>query len=122
MLNWHNDSCNDSKPAKVNYQPLLFIQFFGYNGFMNSTTTKFNLDDCLQRARQASKVLARADRNKALRKIAEVLLANRAEIIKANAIDVAAEEAKGTKAALIDRLSLNEKRIQDIAEAVLLQA
>ena len=89
---------------------------------MNSTTTKFNLDDCLQRARQASKVLARADRNKALRKIAEVLLANRAEIIKANAIDVAAEEAKGTKAALIDRLSLNEKRIQDIAEAVLLQA
>jgi len=89
---------------------------------MNTTTTKFNLDDCLQRAREASKVLARADRNKALKEIAKVLLANQAEIIKANAIDVAAEKAKGTKAALIDRLSLNEKRIQDISDAVLLQA
>lgn len=89
---------------------------------MNTTTVKFNLDACLQKARRASKQLARADRNKALKEIAAVLLNNQTEIIKANALDVAVEEAKGTKAALIDRLSLNKERIQDISDAVLLQA
>ena len=90
--------------------------------FMNSPNVNFDLDDCLLRAREASKGLARANRNKALLGIADALSANQDEILKANAIDVAAEEAKGTKAALIDRLSLSAKRLQGIADAVRLQA
>ena len=90
--------------------------------FMNSPNVNFDLDDCLLRAREASKGLARANRNKALLGIADALSANQDEILKANATDVAAEEAKGTKAALIDRLSLSAKRLQGIADAVRLQA
>jgi len=89
---------------------------------MNSPIDNFDLDDCLLRAREASKGLARANRNQALLEIADALNRNQAEILKANAKDVAAEEAKGTKAALIDRLSLSEKRIKEIADAVVLQS
>jgi glutamate-5-semialdehyde dehydrogenase len=78
----------------------------------------FNLNDCLLKARKASRKLANADRNKALEAIADVLEKYQAEIIFANAKDVAREKQKGTKESLIDRLTLTEKRIKDIADAV----
>ncbi len=78
----------------------------------------FDLDALLGRARTASRTLARADRNGALLAVAEELLEHTSAILAANAEDVTAERAKGTSDALLDRLSLNEKRLEDIAEAV----
>ncbi|MGL4611041.1 MAG: glutamate-5-semialdehyde dehydrogenase [Trueperaceae bacterium] len=78
----------------------------------------FNLNDCLHKARKASRKLANADRDAALLAIAEGLEQHQAEIIAANAKDVAGEKQKGTKESLIDRLTLTEKRIKDITDAV----
>ena len=62
--------------------------------------------------------LNRAQKDKALIAIADALVSN-AEIIElANKIDVDAAIAKGTDAAIVDRLTLNRKRITDIANAV----
>jgi glutamate-5-semialdehyde dehydrogenase len=83
-----------------------------------TTVATFNLNDCLFKARKASRKLASSDRNKALLTIAEGLEQYSAEIITANAKDVAGEKQKGTKDSLIDRLTLTEKRIKDIADAV----
>lgn len=78
----------------------------------------FDLGALLRRARTASRTLARADRNAALVAIAEGVLERGSEILAANAEDVAAERAKGTPEALLDRLSLNEERLRAIADAV----
>jgi glutamate-5-semialdehyde dehydrogenase len=78
----------------------------------------FNLNDCLLKARKASRLLARSDRHEALLAIAEGLEHHSAEIIAANAKDVVGEKHKGTKDSLIDRLTLTEKRVKDIADAV----
>ena len=78
----------------------------------------FDLTALLGRARVASRTLARADRNAALLAIAEGVLEHQPAILAANAEDVAAERAKGTSDALLDRLSLNEQRLREIAEAV----
>jgi glutamate-5-semialdehyde dehydrogenase len=83
-----------------------------------TTIATFNLNDCLLKARKASRKLASSDRNKALLAIAEGLEQHSNEIITANAKDVAGEKQKGTKESLIDRLTLTEKRIKDIADAV----
>ena len=83
-----------------------------------TTATQFDLDSCLDRAHRASRGLARLDRNRALRAVADGLLSSAGAIVSANAKDVAAERAKGTKAALLDRLSLDESRIDAIARAV----
>lgn len=76
-----------------------------------------DLTGLLQRARTASRVLARADRDGALFAVAEAL-EQRPELLAANAEDVAAERAKGTSEALLDRLTLTEGRLQGISEAV----
>ncbi len=89
-----------------------------YTFSMLSLTETFNLDACLANARQASRKLAKADRNKALLSIAEALEHFSTDIIQANAKDVAAERSKGTKEALVDRLTLNEARVKAMAEAV----
>ena len=83
-----------------------------------ATLNHIDLDALLGRARVASRTLARADRNAALLKIAEGLRKHQADILAANAEDVAAERAKGTSDALLDRLSLNKKRSGEIADAV----
>jgi len=70
------------------------------------------------RARRASRGLARADRNSALLAIADAVLANQETILTANRQDVDTETAKGTPQALIDRLSLSPKRLEGMAEGV----
>ena len=59
-----------------------------------------------------------ASKNKALLAIADALDSNLEKIVAANKIDVDAAIAKNTEAAIVDRLTLNEKRIADIANAV----
>ncbi|MEV0619027.1 glutamate-5-semialdehyde dehydrogenase [Nonomuraea sp. NPDC050404] len=72
-------------------------------------------------AREAAAELAplpRAPKDRALRAIADALVAHAAEIVEANGQDVERARAQGTSEAMIDRLRLDEARITAIAEAV----
>jgi glutamate-5-semialdehyde dehydrogenase len=72
-------------------------------------------------AREAAAELAplpRAPKDRALRAIADALVAHAAEIVEANAKDVEQARAQGTAEAMVDRLRLDEARIAAIAEAV----
>jgi glutamate-5-semialdehyde dehydrogenase len=66
-------------------------------------------------AYEMSKLSADA-KNDALHKMADALLANQTEIFAANKNDVEAAKAKGLKASLLDRLALDQKKIQTMAK------
>jgi glutamate-5-semialdehyde dehydrogenase len=73
------------------------------------------------RSRHASRSMARANRawkDKGLRAIGAALLESKARILAANAKDVEAGRANGTSAALLDRLTLNDARIDALAAAL----
>lgn len=73
------------------------------------------------RARAASAVLRtlhRDQKDAALLAIADALLEKSSEIIAANDLDVQAARQAGTDPAIIDRLTLTEQRLTDIAGAV----
>jgi len=75
-------------------------------------------DVCLA-ARDASRVLASlptATRDAALHAIADALLAREAEILEANAADLAAGREAGLGDALLDRLALDHDRLVGIAD------
>jgi glutamate-5-semialdehyde dehydrogenase len=57
-------------------------------------------------------------KNNALLAMAEALLKNEQEILKANAIDVQAGEKKGLKNSLVNRLKLTSKGILEISKAL----
>ncbi|ASB89949.1 glutamate-5-semialdehyde dehydrogenase [Bacillus sonorensis] len=59
-------------------------------------------------------------KNEALTLIAAALRAKQDVILEANEKDIAAGKEKGFSPALLDRLSLNPKRLSDIADAVIL--
>ena len=74
-----------------------------------------------QDARAASRVLAQAStmqKDGALRAMAERLAAARGMILAANAEDVASARKEGLSTALIDRLMLNDKRLDEMVESV----
>ncbi|MDQ0314626.1 glutamate-5-semialdehyde dehydrogenase [Amorphus orientalis] len=74
-----------------------------------------------RRARAASKILATADpaqKTKALLEAARAVRADVAEILAANAIDVDAMHAAGTSTAMIERGTLTEARIEQIASSI----
>jgi glutamate-5-semialdehyde dehydrogenase len=74
-----------------------------------------------QRARAASLVLATApteQKNRALRKLAELIPAAEAKLMVANAKDLAAAQENKLPSAQVDRLTLNTKRLQQLAESV----
>jgi glutamate-5-semialdehyde dehydrogenase len=69
-------------------------------------------------ARAAADVLALADahaKNRALIAMAAEIRRRRGDIIAANALDMEDAKAKGLTAALLDRLMLNEKRVEAMA-------
>jgi len=73
------------------------------------------------RSRDAARSMSRANRalkDKGLRAIGSALLERKAEILAANARDVEAGRANGTSAALLDRLTLNDTRIDALAGAL----
>ncbi|MFO0588243.1 MAG: glutamate-5-semialdehyde dehydrogenase [Polyangiaceae bacterium] len=80
-----------------------------------------------QRARAASRALAsarRAQKDRALRAIADEIRASaaqgsRSDLLAANAEDIAAARAEGLSDAMVDRLMLDEKRLNAIADAVM---
>jgi glutamate-5-semialdehyde dehydrogenase len=72
-------------------------------------------------ARAAAKVLAvasAAQKNAALAAMASYLRLSSDEILSANAKDLAAAKAKGMKAAFVDRLLLNDARIEAMARGL----
>ena len=72
-------------------------------------------------ARNAGRVLAvagTAAKNAALEAAAKAIEARKAEILAANAEDLAAAKAAGMRPALVDRLALDEGRIAGIVEGV----
>ncbi len=79
------------------------------------------VSEAAQAARQASRTLGSIDaqtRANALRKMAQALRENAGAIMEANAKDMAAGEDQGLSAALLDRLFLDEERIDGIAVAL----
>ncbi len=78
-----------------------------------ATATKSVHDVCVE-AKEASRVLARAERavkDAALLDLAERIDARVAELIEANAADLDAGREEGLNEALIDRLTLTEARV-----------
>jgi glutamate-5-semialdehyde dehydrogenase len=76
------------------------------------------LETC-KRARAASYEIAKIsseEKNAALCRMANALEANTEKILVANQIDVEASKKKGLKAALLDRLSLDKKKIENMAK------
>jgi len=74
-----------------------------------------------QRAVAASRVLAQAStatKNRALQLAASAIRERRAEILDANTADVAEAKERGVSAALLDRLLLDEKRIEAVAKGI----
>ncbi len=75
-----------------------------------------------QRAEAARYLLQKAsadEKNRALRKAAELLVAGQDELLAANAQDIAAGEAGGMRPGMLDRLRLTGERIAAMAEGLL---
>jgi len=83
-----------------------------------SDSIKQMMQDIGQRARQASRAMARASseqKNQALTHIAKLIRQKTDEIQKVNQIDVARAKANGQDAAFIDRLTMTLKTIESMA-------
>lgn len=79
------------------------------------------LDNILIETKEAQKSLARltADqRNECLAKIADALITNENFIIESNNLDIEAAKANGLSNAMIERLTLNSKRINDLSKSI----
>jgi len=74
-----------------------------------------------RQAREASRAMARAStgaKNAALLAMAGAIRARRGELLAANAADVGEARANGLDAALIDRLTLTGKGVEDMAQGL----
>jgi glutamate-5-semialdehyde dehydrogenase len=60
------------------------------------------------------------EKNDSLRKIAEQLLIDQHQIIAENHKDILVGKEKGLSHSILDRILLNEKRIQDMVDAIFL--
>lgn len=82
----------------------------------------FSIADAAKQAKKAARQVANltaGQRNQLLSDIAETLLSNTSEILEANKKDLAEAKNNGLDAAMLDRLALDPKGIQGIANAVL---
>ena len=76
------------------------------------------LNEMGRRARAASKILALAStesKDKTLLTLADLLETSRGEVLTSNSQDVSAATSNGLSEAMIDRLTLNEKRLDGLA-------
>lgn len=87
----------------------------------DSTDVTTAIHALADRARRASRVLARANRDwkdRALRQIGKTLDENRTAILQANAKDLETGRANGTSKAMLDRLKLDGARIDGLIAAL----
>lgn len=76
------------------------------------------ITDSLKSASQKLALQNASEKNRALAAVAEALNKNRASIISANKADIDAARANGMSESIIDRLFLNDKRIDGIVESL----
>lgn len=62
--------------------------------------------------------LGQNEKNNALKAVADALIREASDILKANARDIENAKAKGMKASLVDRLALTQSRIEAMAEGL----
>ncbi|ADN08866.1 glutamate-5-semialdehyde dehydrogenase [Sulfurimonas autotrophica DSM 16294] len=80
-----------------------------------------DMEQFLKEAKSASRVLntlSGSDKNKILREMANALRANTMDLMEANAIDMLEGEKNRLSSALMDRLFLDEERVESMAKAV----
>jgi len=85
------------------------------------TDLKMQIEDFGRRARAAARVLARSSaeqKNRGLLAMADELVAAAPAILEANAKDVARAAADGLSKAMIDRLTLDPKRLEAMAGGI----
>ena len=83
-----------------------------------STSIKQMMQEIGQRARVASRAMARASseqKNQALIQIAKVIRESATEILQVNSLDVEQAKQNGQDAAFIDRLTMTSKSIESMA-------
>jgi len=93
----------------------------GAGGIPREITRSQLIRGVAEAARAAARVVARATaehRTRALTAISEAIDRHRAEILAANAKDLAAAQQAGVTAALLDRLLLDDRRITGLSRAV----
>jgi glutamate-5-semialdehyde dehydrogenase len=96
------------------------VPFCGYSHAVSTDLVQL-VTAIAQRARAASRVLATASaeaKNAALARLAELLLGSTDALLAANAKDLAAARENNLTGAQIDRLTLDAKRIAQMAEGV----
>lgn len=79
------------------------------------------MQDIGKRAKKAARVIANADtgkKNAALLAIAQEIETQQSAILKANKLDMVAGAENGLDDALLDRLALNEERVQGMSEGL----
>lgn len=89
---------------------------------MPETAVATSLTDKLTASREAARALATAttaQKNTALRAIADAVLRSQAPVLQANELDLANGRDNGLSAGLQDRLRLDEKRLIALSQAVL---
>lgn len=77
------------------------------------------LKEKIETARESSRILGRittADKNNVIRNIADLLVESKKEIIAANSIDYSNAKKNGMSDVMLDRLMLDEERIEGIAK------
>ena len=80
-----------------------------------------DMEEFLQKAKSAARVLnalSGAEKNRILKEMAAALRANTMELLEANAKDMADGEKNQLSSALMDRLLLDEKRVDSMAVAI----
>lgn len=76
-----------------------------------------NLKSLAEKAKQASRIIAKASteqKNGVIKNICELIKQHSADILKANQHDVSLAKAAGLSESMLDRLTLNETRLQGI--------
>jgi len=89
---------------------------------MPETAVATSLTDKLTASREAARALATAttaQKNTALRAIADAVLRSQARVLQANELDLANGRDNGLSAGLQDRLRLDERRLIALSQAVL---
>lgn len=79
------------------------------------------MEQFLQEAKDASRVLSTisgAEKNRILKEMASALRSNTMDLIEANALDMSKGKKNNLSSALMDRLFLDEKRIEGMAKAI----
>ena len=84
----------------------------------NTADVMAAIGQAARKAAHALSLASAATKNLAIRKAANTIRARAADILAANARDMAAAKANGTASAFLDRLALDESRVEAMAKGL----